>query len=444
MSINIKLDNSIGLINDRPVNDQSDKQGDNVQKPIINTQDSLYEITERHPETLDVFLDRGFSHMSDPEKRSTQGRRISLAQAAQMKGIDLDEFTLSLESAINNSFSSRDLTLQTVADQRVFPPEGDIRVAGLLPCPVRIPLLEAFEIRKAQVELRTGLSVGYRLAAASIGMDVLSVEMAALQTADDLPDIFVSAGFEAFFDHRNMARFKDQGVFLDRTRTQTNQDFAGLDLKDPDGHFAMISVVPAVFLVDHNQLAEGEVPPRTWRDLLDPSLEKRIALPVGDFDLFNGILLNLWKHYGDDGIRSLSRNLMKSLHPSQAAGRFKATKGDVPAVSVIPYFFSRMAAMNPTVEVVWPEDGAIISPIFMLEKAEAPDGTHDLADFFLGHEAGETLSHRGLFPSLHPDVENPLPETAPWMWLGWDFIREHDLGALIPRLSEIFASGGKD
>ncbi|MBU0742199.1 ABC transporter substrate-binding protein [bacterium] len=404
---------------------------------------TLFEVTETYPETIPAFVDNGFAHVGDESKRSSHGKLVTLGQATRMKGKDFEAFRSLLVAVVEGSRRSEDITLQMADDDRMFPREGDIKVAGLLPCPVRIPLLEAFETVKNEVVERHGVTVGYKLAAASVGMDVVQKEMARIRTRDDLPHIFLSAGFESFFDRRNLARFKDAGVFVDRSSEAVNADFAGLELKDPDGHFAMIGVVPAVFLVDKQQLGEGEDVPRSWADLLSPRLEKRIALPVGDFDLFNGILLTLWKHFGDHGVRALSRNLMKSLHPSQAAGRFKANRGEVPTVSVIPYFFSRMARMNPQVEVVWPADGAIISPIFMLEQANAPAGTRELADFFLSKEAGEVLSHRGLFPSLHPDVVNELPEPAPWLWLGWDFVREHDLGERIPRMLEIFREGAE-
>ena len=406
--------------------------------PEISIAQTLYVITEAHPETIPVFVDAGFPHMSDPGQRERLGGRVTLAQAAVAKGREPEALLKDLQAAVVAATRGEDLTLAQVDESQMFPDHGDIKVAGLLPCPVRIPLLEAFDKERIRVEQAHGVSVGHRMAAASVGMDVVEKEMARLRTEADLPDIFLSAGFEAFFDHKNLRRFKDRGIFVDRSWPVTNPAFDGLQLKDPDGHFAMIGVVPAVFLVDSLQLAEGEAAPRSWADLLSPRMEKRIALPVGDFDLFNGILLTIWKHFGDDGIRSLSRNLLKSLHPSQAAGRFKATKGEVPTVSVIPYFFSRMAKMNPKVEVVWPSDGAIISPIFMLEQTKNGVAAKELADVFLSREAGEILAHKGLFPSLHPDVVNELPDPAPWLWLGWDFVREHDLGVMIPRMLEIF------
>jgi ABC-type Fe3+ transport system substrate-binding protein len=99
--------------------------------------------------------------------------------------------------------------------------------------------------------------------------------------------------------------------------------------------------------------------------------------------------------------------------------------------------------MNPNVEIVWPEDGAIISPVFMLEQTDAPEGTKELADFFMSKETGTILAQRGLFPSLNPDVENPLPDNAKWLWLGWDFIKENDLGVLIPKLLDIFTENAE-
>lgn len=410
----------------------------------ISPEMTLFEITHRHPSTIDVFVANGFEHVGDPLKREQQGKRVTLQQAVQMKGKDLAVFTALLESAVRESAAPRDVTLAVAApESRIFPTEGDIRVAGLLPCPVRIPLLEAFDQLSRQITAETGKTVGARLAAASVGADALAAGMLALRSADDLPDLFLSAGFEAFFDRRNLARFKEQGVFIDRSWPHHNSLFDGYDLKDPDGHYALLAVVPAVFLVDRTQLQVGEAAPRTWAEILEPRFAGKIALPVGDFDLFNGILLTVWKHFGPQGVEALGRNLLEGMHPSQAAGRFARKGAGSPLVSVIPYFFSRMAQFNPDAQIVWPADGAIISPIFMLARSGAGPEAVRLAAFFASKEVGEILALRGLFPSCHPEVENQVPDPAPFLWLGWDFIKQHDLGELIPRVNEIFLKAGK-
>jgi len=227
---------------------------------------TLFDITEKFPETIDVFVANGYEHVGDEKKRTTNGKMVTLGQAVQMKGKDLRTFTALLENAVAANAKTEDITLATVNDEnQIFPTEGDIRVAGLLPCPVRIPLLEAFDKFSKQITAETGKSVGVRLAAASVGADALDAGMRSITDESDLPDIFLSAGFEAFFDKKNMARFKDKGVFVDRSWDTHNDLMAPYGLKDPDGHYALLAVVPGVFLVDKTQLDEGEEVPRTWK-----------------------------------------------------------------------------------------------------------------------------------------------------------------------------------
>ncbi len=414
-----------------------------MSETTISPEMTLFDITEKFPETIDVFVANGYEHVGNEQKRTTNGKMVTLGQAVQMKGKDLGVFTALLENSVKENRAKGDLTLAMAADEaQIFPTEGDIKVAGLLPCPVRIPMLEAFDNLSQKITAETGKTIGVRLAAASVGADALEAGMQSISDESDLPDIFLSAGFEAFFDRKNMARFKDRSVFVDRSWATHNDMMEPYGLKDPDGHYAMLAVVPAVFLVDKTQLEEGEEVPRTWQEILGPRFKNKIAMPVGDFDLFNGILLTIWKEFGEEGVEAIGRNLLEGMHPSQVAGRFAPKGGKGPMVSVIPYFFSKMAQFNPNAEIVWPADGAVVSPIFMLLKNSAPEEAGRIADFFASKKVGEILSHRGLFPSCHPEVVNQVPDFAPLMWLGWDFIRENDLGELIPRVNEIFLKAG--
>ena len=68
----------------------------------ITPEMSLFDITEKHPETVDVFVANGFDHVGDPEKRAKQGRLVTLQQAVQMKGKDLAAFTQLLEAFVSN------------------------------------------------------------------------------------------------------------------------------------------------------------------------------------------------------------------------------------------------------------------------------------------------------------------------------------------------------
>jgi ABC-type Fe3+ transport system substrate-binding protein len=398
---------------------------------------TLLEITEKYPLTIPVFTSNGFTHMSDPEKRKLFGKSVSLEMALMLRQLDYSTFERFLIEAIEAPQNNTDATLAAAERDE----QAELNVVGLLPCPVRLPLLEEFNrfIEEFKVEHKT--RINYELKAASMGLDWVQNNIEGVTAEDQLPDLFISAGFEMFFDKKKIGQFKKRGVFRDLTGMDLfNPSFDGLGLEDPQGHFSLIGVVPAVFLINLKELEtlSGKPSvPRSWEDLMDPVFENRISLPVGDFDLFNGILLNIHKKYGDGGVERLGRSLLESLHPSQMvkSDRMKENK---PVVTIMPYFFTKMVKEGGSMEAVWPEDGAIISPIFMLSKEEKQKKLQPVIDFFAGEEVGTILSHKGLFPTTHPGVDNRLPGQSPFMWLGWDYIESHDISELISHCESVF------
>lgn len=403
----------------------------------ISSEMTVLEVTEKYPATIQALVDSGFPKMKDAAARKVQGKALTLKAAASLRKMDASKLVDKLMAAAQaDAAPVADVTLAQ-KEELELRPDGDIRLSGLLPCPVRIPLLEAVAALAHRYRDEQGKTLGYSLQAASVGIDGLASQLAAVKGPDDLPEVFVSAGFESFFDHGSINKFKNEGIFTDVAPAGQNASFGDLKLRDPDGHFTMLGVVPAVFLV--NGPALGDLPePRSWEDLLKPIYEKRVALPVGDFDLFNGLLLNMHKRFGDDGVTALGRSMVANLHPSQTVGRFAGKAQTQPAISIVPYFFSRMTMGSKAIRVVWPEDGAVICPIFMLVKASAKQQASLITDMMLSQEMGEILAHRGLFPVLNPQVDNRLPEGAGFSWLGWDYIQDNDLGELIPALNKLF------
>ena len=74
----------------------------------------------------------------------------------------------------------------------------------------------------------------------------------------------------------------------------------------------------------------------------------------------------------------------------------------------------------------------------MLAKKSRQAELQPIGDFLAGKEIGEILAQRGLFPSLHTDVDNQLPAGTPWQWVGWDFIYSNDIPALIKHTTLLF------
>ena len=300
----------------------------------LNKDMTIKDVLERWPETLDVFVANGFENFRDEKQRNAVAAFLKLERAAKTKNYDLDNFIGLLQEKINEQLNQVDVTMKTTQKDSC-----DVNVTGLLPCPVRLPLLEGFDHFIAAYTTETGNKVSYKLEAASVGANWIEENIKNIENPAELPDIFLSAGFETFFDRKTIGRFKEQSVFTDLSEDRVNSDFSTITIRDPKKDYSIIAAVPAVFMVNHD--VRGDLPvPRRWSDLLEPAFEQKVALPVGDFDLFNAILLALHKEHGEEGIAKLGRCMLKSMHPSQMVKNAKRVAEEKPYVTIMPYFFT--------------------------------------------------------------------------------------------------------
>lgn len=395
--------------------------------------EKIIDILNRYPETVEFFVNKGFDKLKNEKDRDVIGK-LSLNLILKTKGISIEGFSQMLDDFIELARNSADITLNQKTKRTM-----GVKVVGLLPCPVRVPLLEQFD---AFVE-KNETDIEYDLKAASHGLEWLKGTVRNVEDYNELADIYLSAGFDLFFDEKLMGKFKKAGVFKSGVKyDKFNSDFENdyMSLKDPSGDYSILAVVPAVFLVNKNELNGREVP-KTWADLLKPEFEKSVSLPVSDFDLFNAILLNIYKLYGDEGVKKLGKSLIQSLHPAQMVKSDRLTVNR-PTVTIMPYFFTRMTKEGGTMIPVWPEDGAIISPVFMLTKAEKLKEMESLIDFLSSKAVGEILSHKGFFPSVNPEVENLTPRDKKYLWIGWDYIYNNNLQEQMHHCEDLFNKAG--
>lgn len=402
----------------------------------FDIKDKVYDITEKYPETIDIFAANGFEQLANEKMRKLMGKTISLEMALKSKRINIELFTEKLIDAIEQNRESMDKTL--VTQNKIE--NSDIKIDGVLPCPVRVPLLEAFNTWRDENKDESDFKVEYELKSAHLGVDWIRKKIES-DNEESLPDLFMSAGFDLFFDKNLMGKFKAKGIFEDITGfDKLNKDFDNdeIDLKDPQKQYSIIGVVPAVFVVNTEEL-KGRKFPKTWEDLLKPEFENSISLPINDYDLFNAILLNIYKNYGQEGIVSLGKSLLRSMHPAEMVkSHIKKSNSGIPTVTVMPYIFTKMIKPESPLKPIWPEDGAIISPIFLLTKKETKDKTKPFVDFFFSKELGETLVTKGKFPSTNPEVDNNLGGNKKFMWLGWDYVNSQDIGSLLRKCETLF------
>jgi hypothetical protein len=178
-----------------------------MQKTYFSEEDTLASITEKYPELISILVNKGFSQLSDKAKRKSFGSRVTLKQAAQLKGLNLEKLEEIMVNEIETDQNNVDVTLNKKTK------EGDLKVEGLLPCPVKVPLLEELE----QMTDKVNSSVELNLKSASQGLDWLKESLADGAKPEELADIFVSAGFDLFFEEKLMDGYRRQGIFKDTT-----------------------------------------------------------------------------------------------------------------------------------------------------------------------------------------------------------------------------------
>jgi ABC-type Fe3+ transport system substrate-binding protein len=390
---------------------------------MIKKEMTIGEIIKKYPSSVNILKSKNINGFEDNSK-SALLNKLTLEMVAKTKKINPEL----LVEALNFSFDGYDADI--TAENREYK-AGGTDIAGLLPCPVRLPLLEAF--KKFDNE-NPEIMLNYDLKSASSGSGWL-VELIKNKDSSKIPDIFISTGFELFFGKDLKDKIKNDSMFIDKSGLEKyNKIFDNTGLKDPKGRYAMIGVVPAVMLVNPDEL-KGRKCPETWEDLLKPEFEKSISIPMGDLDLYNAALITLHSRFGYEGIKKLKNNFLVSLHPSQMVKADKL-KADKPAVTIAPYFFTKMLPERSPVFVKWPKDGAIISPIFMLIKNCSSISLDKTAKFLSSRETGEILSKQGYFPSIHPEVENNI-NGRKFLWAGWEYLYENDIDQILDNCTQI-------
>jgi len=333
---------------------------------MFNLDDTLYEIIKKYPEALDFFIANGFEQLKNKQMLEVMGKNIKLRMALMSKKINQELFVEKLEM-----FLKKDADIDVSLDESKADENSDLIIEGVLPCPIRIPLLEGIKDWVNEQNEKNDYSISYNLKSANLGLDWV-VEKVKTGNPDKVSDVLLSAGFELFFDKNLMGQYMENRIF-ETYIEDMNSDFCNenIDLRDPKKRYAIMGVVPAIFLVNKTSLGDRKMP-ETWSDLLSEEFEDSVALPMADLDLFNALLANLYKDFGMDGIHKLARSYKKSLHPAQMV-KARTRTPEAPAVSIIPYFFSQMVNGTGDLEVVWPKDGALLSPIFMITKKSKAD-----------------------------------------------------------------------
>jgi len=169
---------------------------------------------------------------------------------------------------------------------------------------------------------------------------------------------------------------------------------------------------------------------------LTENFEKTVAYRGhSDSQFCEGVLLNMYKDLGEEGIEKLAKSVKCRLHPAEMVKYAGSKMKESPAVSVIPYSFACMVGNKKNVEIIWPEDGAILNPLVMLVKTDCSQAVKDLANKIADKEIEDLFLEGGFFSIYNQENKHNMGER--FKWLGWDFILNNNLEGILNKLNQI-------
>ena len=392
---------------------------------------TIHRIVEEYPATLPVFEDHDLGIFADQEVRESFGAVVRLRSVLRERRIDAGPFCRRLAEAagLTGGGAAR-------AVEETLPGAGTVNLFALLPCPLKVPVEEAFH-RFLAARPAGARPFSFCIEGNANNQVDYYDYVAHFETIDELPDIIVTPGFNGFFHKGFVERFIRPGHFQAVADFAGDRHLAALGVLDPERHYTMLCMNLLVLVVDRGRLGDRPVP-RRWRDLLAPELEKSVAIRGNrDGSFCETLLLAVYQAFGMEGVRKLGRSTLHGWHPSQMVKAAGSGRDDAPAVSAMPLFFANAIRNREDVEIVWPADGALVSPVTMLVKRERREELADLLRFLTGPEVAR-ISAGAFFPAVHPEVDNGIPDDARFFWIGWEFVKEHDIEALLAEIDGEF------
>ncbi|MBY9082346.1 ABC transporter substrate-binding protein [Paenibacillus sp. HN-1] len=310
---------------------------------------------------------------------------------------------------------------------------------AMLPCPLKVPLEETF-VRQQNDGLWSDLDPQEVAFEGNANQSDFYTTVDGFESEEELPDAVITPGISSFFHQSFRTRFLDHDVFADAADYAPNARFAEIGMKDPLGRVTLLCVNPLVIVADKARLG-GLPEPRSWSDLLNPEYRKQVTMRGHKGSFCETVLLTLGQCFGQEILTGLGRSVRQGLHPGQMAKLAGTDSADATALYVMPYFYANNIRKKEKVSIIWPEEGAIASPVFLLAKRQSTEAGRRLADFFTGAETAQ-LYEDAFFPSPHPSVKTSVPDRK-LLWMGWDLVWNRDIQKLTDESNAAFLRGYK-
>ena len=390
----------------------------------INPTDKIGDVLKKHTEAYEVFLANGFKASSVDKLIDSLGKDTMLQTVLKVKGINVDIFI----NMINEKSEHNSIIETTVYE--LYDPRLPLNVLVQTPCPTRLLLKERLtELLKSHKE-ETGEKINCYVVD-GCGSSFKHEDVWMEEDIDKLPDIIMSKGFDVFYNKEFIDKFIRTGKF-ENVLEITNQEFSSINCLDDS--YTLNTAMVDVMLVDKKRL--GDIPkPKSWKDLLDPIYKDQIIASGRENIIAKGMMLYLYKEFGQEAIEQFAHNVKDIYHNAKMVKIAGTNSSEGGSIYITSLTFAKTCEKND-VSIIWPEDGANISPLSILVKKDKVKKLDVVIDCLLNDYGKMCTSINAI--SLNPKIKNNTPDNANYKWLGWDYIKDNDIVKFGEELQERF------
>ena len=398
-------------------------------------------LLNRWPELETEFSARGLGAFCTTEAKRGIGRFLHLETVLRRREIDAKGFVSENILPLILPQSTGEDDLNEISTSEVIKYGADTNsVLALLPCGLKRSyhagmkeFAQEFEDDYAKIDCLIQGNVNHELS--------YYPHLSKVKSSEEIPEMLIVSDFNCLFHHDFMDRFVNKGLFATPTEypgSNLSRAFLDCNYFDPENQYMMLTANPLLMVVDHSVL-NGKQAPHSWQELVEGDYRNEVTIR-GDGNFFcNGVLLPLYRLFGSEGLHRFATQVKSGVHPSQMVKELSQRSPQRSSIYIIPYFFAKTITGNPDCEIIWPAEGAIISPVFMMAKERSLPLMRPLIEYLCSERFG-TIQNNAYFPPVSEAASSFNPNTNNFYWLGWDFLRATDSGRLKLEIESFFAA----
>ncbi|MDR3337581.1 MAG: ABC transporter substrate-binding protein [Treponema sp.] len=327
------------------------------------------------------------------------------------------------------------MRIKSIIDMMPDSPRDVPDFFGQVHCPIKTKFSRAWDAFKDGYNAAHEPGIQGIVPLGGCGVDI-NFNISTAASPEKLPAIITDSGYSEFFTGGFLSSPEKMSWFASRPLPEpVHPLFRNLDLRDPRGIFSIYGAMPYVLLVNHNRL-KGRPAPRRIADLSAPEYESSVGVGFAPDDISELLLLEIWKEQGEEGIRALAHTAgFIGRAPEMAANAVGNRDGC--CVYFISWFFAHAVPKREYLEIVWPDDGAVLDPMYAVMRRDLTAPQKDCGDFLFGETLGKTMAE-GWFAHVNGKVRHPAPEGAFFRWPGWDYLYEKDIPRRVQEIEAVF------